>query len=39
MDKFKCEECGSDVSEDDCGMCDDCFDALNSDEEDEEGEE
>ena len=29
MDEFKCEECGCEVSEDDCGLCDDCFDALN----------
>lgn len=33
---FKCEECGCEVSEDDCGLCDDCFDALNEDEEEEE---
>ena len=28
MDEFKCEECGCEVSEDDCRFCDDCFDAL-----------
>ncbi len=26
---FKCEECGCEVVEEDCGICDDCFDALN----------
>jgi len=35
MEMFKCEECGCEVSEDDCGMCDDCFDALSEDEEGE----
>lgn len=34
-DRFKCEECGCDVSEEDCGMCDDCFDALNEDDKEE----
>ena len=27
--EFECEECGCEVTEDECGLCDDCFDALN----------
>jgi hypothetical protein len=27
-DKFKCEECDEEISEEDCGLCDDCFDAI-----------
>ena len=26
--EFECEECGCEVTEDECGLCDNCFDAM-----------